>query len=104
MVQLRRRGHRALALVRLSKDLPLVRDMAPARWLRRAHRLRHPFLALLVFTLATLIAPAALAHGELDVARSTPGPGSINGVPPEAVELWFTEPLEEARSSIEVYD
>ncbi|MDI3340629.1 MAG: copper resistance protein CopC [Sphaerobacter sp.] len=81
-----------------------MRDIAGADRLRRARCLRLALLALLAVALTILSAPAARAHGELDTARSQPSPGSVHGVSPATVELWFTEPLDPARSAIEVYD
>jgi len=48
------------------------------------------------------IAPAALAHAFLD--HSTPAVGSTVHASPAQVELWFTEQLEPAFSTIRVLD
>jgi hypothetical protein len=56
-----------------------------------------------VILLACLGLPArAMAHAMLD--RATPRVGSSVRGAPDRVELWFTEPLEPAFSSVKVLD
>ncbi|CAA9551907.1 MAG: hypothetical protein AVDCRST_MAG33-957 [uncultured Thermomicrobiales bacterium] len=61
-------------------------------------------LALLVVTLAGLLGPGnplpAGAHAELE--RATPGQSEALGAPPDAVDLWFTEPVNADDGSLTV--
>jgi len=62
---------------------------------------RFPFVAFFVMAVfATLAAPGALAHAQLE--RASPAAGSTVAATPS--ELWFSETLEPAFSSIEVHD
>ena len=65
--------------------------------------------ALALFVAALLVAAAWLpgatpveAHAEL--VRASPSPGSALADPPEAIEIWFSEPLESQFSGLELLD
>jgi methionine-rich copper-binding protein CopC len=59
-------------------------------------------LRVVVLTLALLSAVSALAHSAL--VRARPAAGSRVPKSPPRVELWFTEEIESAFSSVAVFD
>jgi methionine-rich copper-binding protein CopC len=59
-------------------------------------------LSGLVFLAGSLVPPKALAHAKL--IRSRPDGSETLAEPPESVELWFNERLEDEFNSIEVAD
>ena len=61
----------------------------------RTHR-----FAIAIVVLASVLAGRALAHARLD--HASPAVGSTVASAPKTVELWFTEMLEPAFSTIEV--
>jgi methionine-rich copper-binding protein CopC len=69
---------------------------------RAARRLSHPLAlaALVVVSLALARPLAAVAHARL--VRSSPASQAEVAAPPERVELWFSELLEDGFSSAEV--
>ena len=59
-------------------------------------------LGVVILTLALLSAVSALAHSAL--VRASPAAGSRVPKSPPRVELWFTEEIEPAFSSVAVFD
>ena len=56
--------------------------------------------ALLLAALAFMMSPGAGAHTQLE--RAVPAAGSVVGLPPSTVTLWFSERIEPAFSKIQV--
>jgi copper resistance protein C len=62
-----------------------------------------PFLTFVLFAAATLL-PASLALGHAFLDHSEPKVGSEISQSPKEVKIWFTEEVEPAFSSIEVWN